>query len=218
MSEGNGIDVHGIHLDSLKSSKLIDWNSASTTRFLQFFLTALLVAGVSFDLTGTKQLNRLLLLAAVVLLIARPTGNPFLSHWLLVWVGDVSYSVYLVHWPLFEWHRYWDVKMYSFNGTTTIFGSSTPSFLHCRLFAAGVCLIAASFLTGWLVESGYHRVAAWINSWSRLLVVVGGCYATIGFTCSFLRLTAVTQNVRSSLCFQLTRIRSFSSPWIPPYK
>jgi peptidoglycan/LPS O-acetylase OafA/YrhL len=36
----------------------------------------------------------------------------FLTNKFAVLIGDASYSIYLVHWPLFIWHRYANMEQY----------------------------------------------------------------------------------------------------------
>ncbi|KAI6185785.1 Acyl-transf-3 domain-containing protein [Aphelenchoides besseyi] len=110
------------------------------SKLFQIVLTAILIAGVTINLTGDKQQNRLILLAATSLLIARPYGNLLLSCNALVWLGNISYSVYLVHWPIFELQKYLDVKMYTFGKTTTL------TAVGLNLGIGFFCVVALSYV------------------------------------------------------------------------
>ncbi|KAI6237966.1 O-acetyltransferase OatA [Aphelenchoides besseyi] len=114
----------GDYLPKSKSTQILFVSNLTPwcSKLFQIVLTAILIAGVTINLTGDKQQNRLILLATTSLLIARPHGNLLLSCNALVWLGNISYSVYLVHWPLFELQKYLDVKMYTFGKTTTLTG------------------------------------------------------------------------------------------------
>ena len=80
-----------------------------------YALPALIAAGVCIPLYSASlgtllgrqiQLDRLFLLALVVVLLARRGPHAALSSSAACFLGDASYSIYLVHWPIFVWARY----------------------------------------------------------------------------------------------------------------
>ncbi|KAI6185890.1 Acyl-transf-3 domain-containing protein [Aphelenchoides besseyi] len=142
-------------------------------------VTYILIASLWFKLTHKKHVNRLILLTVTTLIISRPRGNWLLGQWWLVWLGDASYSIYLVHYPLFEWHRYEFIRMYQFNEQTN--------------FIAGAVLIAVSIVLGYAIERSYHSLSRWINSWTRLLLVITAGYLCIGATLFYLIKASVPQ-------------------------
>ena len=80
-----------------------------------YALPALITAGVCIPLYsaslgtllgGHIQLDRLFLLALVVVLLARGGPHAMLSSSVACFLGDASYSIYLVHWPIFTISKY----------------------------------------------------------------------------------------------------------------
>lgn len=66
-----------------------------------------------------------------------PATGLLLRNRLMVWVGLISYSVYLVHWPLIVFYRYW---------------SSQPLVLHEKLAIVGLS-VALGFAMYRLIET-----------------------------------------------------------------
>ncbi|KAI6216228.1 Acyltransferase [Aphelenchoides fujianensis] len=134
---------------------------------LQPAATTLLVALLLVPLTPHRQTNRLLLLAAATFLLSRPTPNPLLCWTPLVWLGDVSYAVYLLHWPAIACWNYWTAAVWLDDGAA----------LDLR---EGVGLGAASLLAGALLEDAFKRVGARLHDWRRLGGLLAWEYAAIG--------------------------------------
>lgn len=69
-----------------------------------------------FGFNFHTQLNRFVVILLTALLVGRYSEtSAFLTNRFVVTIGDASYSIYLVHWPLFTWHRYANMAMYSNN-------------------------------------------------------------------------------------------------------
>ena len=39
---------------------------------------------------------------SAALLVWRGSETVLLTHWLIAWLGDISYSLYLIHWPIYS--------------------------------------------------------------------------------------------------------------------
>lgn len=78
---------------------------------LGIFYCALLSLLFVFGL-GHPQINRLVVILLTVLIVGRHNSG-LLNNRATVIIGDASYSIYLVHWPLFTWHRYANMAMYT---------------------------------------------------------------------------------------------------------
>ncbi|KAI6170640.1 Acyl-transf-3 domain-containing protein [Aphelenchoides bicaudatus] len=68
-------------------------------------------------------------------------------------IGDISYSVYLIHWPIFTMHRYLNPNSYEGGKEAGLFGAY---------------LIAISILLGYLIEKGSLRILVSIKNWRHL--------------------------------------------------
>ncbi|KAI6199261.1 O-acetyltransferase OatA [Aphelenchoides besseyi] len=139
-----------------------------------FLLTSLLVV-LTFDFTGIDPINRLLITVITFAIVVKPTGSLLLQLEPLVKLGDISYSVYLIHWPVFTFHRYWFAEFYSHRGQ------------HAS-FVVGAQLVFTSIVLGYVVEIGYKNVALRLTNWLRLISTIFTCYLVIagGIICLFI--------------------------------
>lgn len=55
--------------------------------------------------------NRIVVVTLTALLLVQGAvyQTKLLSNFVLVWIGDISYVVYLVHWPTIQLYKYWSV-------------------------------------------------------------------------------------------------------------
>lgn len=65
-----------------------------------------------------------------------------LSNGLMNYIGDISYSLYLVHWPIFVTIKYF----YSDNHLGTFILENIQSFISALLAGIGLSLLTASFI------------------------------------------------------------------------
>ncbi|KAI6231925.1 hypothetical protein M3Y95_00432900 [Aphelenchoides besseyi] len=144
-------------------------------------LTVLLIIFMIHQLIPERQLNRLALICVATCVIAKPDGNLILTQPSLVWIGDQSYSIYMVHWPLFEWHRYYDIPMYAHGRHATI--------------TVAALLIVASVVLGYLVEKAYAHVSFYINGFRSLAIAVIGLYAMIFISMHYLETNASNEQL-----------------------
>ncbi|WP_217476624.1 acyltransferase family protein [Stutzerimonas stutzeri] len=79
--------------------------------------------------------------ALVIYGVNAPTTGLLLRNGLMVWIGLISYSVYLVHWPLIVFYRYW---------------SSQPLALHEQVAIVTIS-ISLGFAMFRLVETPMRR-------------------------------------------------------------
>ncbi|KAI6231213.1 Acyltransferase [Aphelenchoides besseyi] len=100
----------------------------------------------------------------------------------LVELGNVSYSIYLVHWPFFTAHRYLRPQQYAHFGEIDI--------------GIGIVLMAISMAIGFVVERLAKPILARITTWKSLLIVVGAIYF---FICT--NLAYVQQNSKSEAVY-----------------
>lgn len=72
--------------------------------FLLYCLTSILML-------NTFIANRIVVVALTAFLLVQGAfyQSKLLSNFVLVWIGDISYVVYLVHWPTIQLYKYWSV-------------------------------------------------------------------------------------------------------------
>jgi peptidoglycan/LPS O-acetylase OafA/YrhL len=123
-------------------------------------LTLALIVLVSIELLPHKQMHRIAVSIITLLLLAKPSANPILCSWPLTFLGDCSYSIYLVHWPLIKWTKYANLGGHQ-------------------------SLVVGSILLGCIVEKGYGAlISVRIKGWISLLVILSMLYGSI-FGCLF---------------------------------
>ncbi|KAI6207203.1 hypothetical protein M3Y99_01862500 [Aphelenchoides fujianensis] len=85
----------------------------------------------------------------------------------------------MIHWPLFEAHKYVDIASYSYRRRVPF----TPALL----------LILTSFLLGYLLEKAYARVSGYIRGWRSLLFVTMLLYCCIFASMNYLEENAESE-------------------------
>ncbi|KAI6217188.1 Acyl-transf-3 domain-containing protein [Aphelenchoides besseyi] len=117
------------------------------------------------EFTLEHQIQRLLVTVFTTLIITiHYHKSTILLQNLLVTFGDISYSVYLVHWPIFVLHRHLFPHQYV---------GGNPNWL------LGVALILMSIVIGFGVEELFKRfVLIHVRSWLSLICILFLLYLT----------------------------------------
>ncbi|KAI6209818.1 hypothetical protein M3Y96_00261600 [Aphelenchoides besseyi] len=151
-------------------------------RIVHLVVAIAIITLVTVRVFSTKSTSRLVLLSLAVLVIARSGESLILSNRLLVTLGDISYSVYMVHWPIFEFHRYVDVTTYSYRRRVS--------------FPMAFVLITLSIFVGYLIEKAYNRISGYIRGWKSLISVILVLYLLIFASMDYLQKNRTNEEVR----------------------
>lgn len=153
----------GIGQDPAASRPLFDTTSLETRSLMSFIGLALLSAGVGFTVADKSFPGWWALLpvgGAALLIAAGPhawVNRVMLSSRVMVWIGLISYPLYLWHWPLLSFARTVE--------------SGVPS-LKIRVIAVAAAVVLIT-LTYWLLEKPLRRKA------HRRTTVAGLCAAML---------------------------------------
>ncbi len=124
-------------------------------------ITAILVAAFALDRTRLfPGLYAVLPVAGAALIIASPNGwvnRLLLSNRLMIWIGLISYPLYLWHWPLFSY--------------LAILRNGVPNFLE--IWAAGSAAVVLSVLTYRFVEIPLRHRSGVVAKLSAGMALVG---------------------------------------------
>ncbi|CAD5232776.1 unnamed protein product [Bursaphelenchus xylophilus] len=131
-------------------------------------LAAALLVQLAYPPTYIFWLNRLLCTSIAALFIM-VKGNSFVENRVAVYVGDVSYSLYLIHWPLIIMSKY--VGEWSMTGPKV---------------QEGVFILQASLLLSIPLENGFKKVSSHIDNWPKLLKLLTLIYAILMSTALFM--------------------------------
>ncbi|KAI6190326.1 Odr-3 [Aphelenchoides bicaudatus] len=135
---------------------------------MQFYLTVPILFFALEYVDKVRSMFRYLLLSVIplssfcfqtfstALIVGRDNeSSALLTNKFLVVIGDASYSIYLIHWSFFTWHRYENMSMYA-NGQEAD-------------FMTGSTLIVISMVAGYLVEKMFKYILRYIDGWSFLV-------------------------------------------------
>jgi hypothetical protein len=127
--------------------------SSLTKRFVDMSVFFSLIISLAIHID--KNLNRLfaVLLTSIIIVYQNET----LTNKILVKLGNFSYSVYLIHWPLFALHRFKYIDEYQDESEVGLFG---------------VTLITISLILGWMTEFLFNRIFKLVLTWKSLFLVL----------------------------------------------
>ncbi|KAI6198801.1 Acyltransferase [Aphelenchoides besseyi] len=169
-------------------------HNSSISKFVPSFVRRSRVSSISCDyvlvivlifllllkVTASHQLQRIFVLLATTLLVAIPNGGAtILKHPALVSLGDASYSIYLVHWPVFTAFRYIQPGLNKQNSNVSIKSESKCKH-QSTCYSVGFLLIGLSILIGYAVEELFKRLLVGIRSWYSLLICLFFAYSVVG--------------------------------------
>lgn len=142
--------------------------------FLTYTIFSILTIGLFLPFIADSQLNRLLItLIASFFLILSEKDNVFFN--LISEIGNVSYSIYLIHWILIELHKYVNLEIYVDSG----------GFLPLE---ETIMLFTISILLGFLIEKAYEILSVRIRSWKTLIFTTLALYLMIFESLFYLKL------------------------------
>ncbi|KAI6223230.1 hypothetical protein M3Y95_00867500 [Aphelenchoides besseyi] len=119
----------------------------------------LLIMFLVFGLPMNLQLQRLLVVVFTGIVVGSCSEITFVSKVRsLVVFGDISYSVYLIHWPLFTWYRYSNSEVYTNGGEPSL--------------KTGFLLITVSIVLGYGIENAFKRFMKLIDGWKMLFFLI----------------------------------------------
>ncbi|KAI6198901.1 hypothetical protein M3Y96_00569500 [Aphelenchoides besseyi] len=119
----------------------------------------LLVLLLVFSLPIVSQLQRLFVVLLTGAVVGSHCETSVLSNLRpVITLGDISYSVYLIHWPLFTWHRYAHSEIYTDGGESSLI--------------TGLQLIAISIGVGYVVENAFKWLMKRVSGWRALTLLL----------------------------------------------
>ncbi|KAI6185782.1 Acyl-transf-3 domain-containing protein [Aphelenchoides besseyi] len=170
------------YVQEITACKTRDEDKSSRRGILvSLIATLILIAFLSISITSNKQFDRLLLLFVTTFLVSQPSVNPILSSPILSYIGDISYSTYLIHWPFIAWYKYWNAAVYMNDDTELEIKEGVALFLILLIF-------------GMIIEETYKRIEPQITNWKTLLSVIGWLYILIGASLFYLNLNSIKSN------------------------
>ncbi|KAI6212621.1 hypothetical protein M3Y94_00047900 [Aphelenchoides besseyi] len=147
--------------------------------FCDYLLVILLTFLLFVEVTASRQLQRIFVLVTTTLLVAILNGGAaILKHPALVSLGDASYSIYLVHWPIFTAYRYIQPELSKANTNVSI--------------EIGFLLIGLSIMIGYAVEELFKRLLVSIKSWYSLLLYLLVAYCLVGSVIVYMERNSLT--------------------------
>ncbi|KAI6197757.1 hypothetical protein M3Y94_01262800 [Aphelenchoides besseyi] len=132
---------------------------------LVFFLFSTI--GVDWPQAMKRVLT--VLLTVWLLALSSTQSSSFLTWLPLQKLGDFSYSLYLVHWPIYIMHRYLNPQDYDLD---FVAGRDISWTIGCPL-------IAFSLVVGFVTEELTKRVLIKIKSWTALIAICFGLYFSL---------------------------------------
>ncbi|CAD5219299.1 unnamed protein product [Bursaphelenchus xylophilus] len=132
---------------------------------LKTVFCALLIILLQIRVSNFVWIHRLAATVTAGVLLATG-GKSFLENQLFVYVGNISYSLYLVHWPALVFFKY-------------TANSSTISIRD------GILILQACFLLSVLVESSFKKLNQSINCKAKLFLLIVALYMCLAATISF---------------------------------
>ncbi|KAI6185683.1 Acyltransferase [Aphelenchoides besseyi] len=152
------------------------FRNQSLSKLFDFLLALGLAILLFVRIPVHRELSQVFVVILTFVIVARCDENWLLKWPLLVELGSVSYSVYLVHWPVFTFHRYFDLDMYKNQGEASVNGGA--NFQSISILLVGILLCSFSLFIGYFTTNAFDRFFnSNLRTWCRLLAVIFVGYA-----------------------------------------
>ncbi|KAI6212522.1 hypothetical protein M3Y94_00035800 [Aphelenchoides besseyi] len=170
-----------IKMSKVQASKIAVSCVRGALKLIGMMLPLFLLFVLYSPLSDRKAVNRLTVVGITTLIIGISETSVLLSNSLFVAIGDISYSVYLVHFMLFKYYDYeFIILIYKQVNIPVV---------------VGIVLIVASILIGWIVERTFKNLNPHITRWSTLLLLISGLYLAIGLTLFYLKANEINLDI-----------------------
>ncbi|KAI6212696.1 hypothetical protein M3Y94_00058200 [Aphelenchoides besseyi] len=119
--------------------------------FKMIVVHVVLILLLVFSLPIVPQLQRLFVVVLTGVVVGSHCETSVLSNLRpIITLGDISYSVYLIHWPLFTWHKYAHSEIYTDGGEPSVIIENVFKWLMKRI-------------SGWSALSLVLCILLWLN-------------------------------------------------------
>ncbi|CAD5233109.1 unnamed protein product [Bursaphelenchus xylophilus] len=129
-------------------------------------LFCLLSLQLVYECFSTAQLSRYFTTVTTTMLLSAPDETAVLKWRPFVFIGDISYSIYLIHWPFIKLVHYANYDQYK--------ASDGLPFEETIYLA-----IIACYVLSYIVEDLFKYLLSFVKTWQHLILTLALCYISL---------------------------------------